>query len=153
MSAFHSLSGDVAIYVTYTNWGRSMLISFGSFFEVPQRIQGLLFVLLNPALVYFVDRDGVKIVQLLAPPADSRDKIGVLQAREVLRDRLARHREVRTQFPQRLAPTGSQAIEQAPSRGISEGLEDRVHVHAHKYMQENTCMSSAQECLKGFDTA
>ncbi len=86
------------------------MISFGSFFEIPQHVQGLLFIFLNPTLVDLVDGDGVQIVQLLAPPADGRNEVGVLQAAEVLRDRLARHHEVRTKFPQRLASTGAQAI-------------------------------------------
>lgn len=75
------------------------MISFGSFFEVTQHVQVLLFIFLNPPLVYLVDRDGIKIVQLLAPPADGRNEVGVFQAPEVLRDRLPRHHEVRTKFP------------------------------------------------------
>ncbi len=86
------------------------MISFGSFSEVSQYVQGLLFVFLNPTPVDLVDGDGVQIMELLAPPANGRNEVGVLQAPEVLCDRLARHHEVRTKFPQRLAPTGSQAI-------------------------------------------
>lgn len=121
------------------------MFSFGSFFEVTQGVQVLPLKFLNPTLVDLVDGDGVKIVQLLAPPADGRNEVGVLQAAEVLRDRLARHHEVRAEFPQRLASPGSQAVEQAPSRGIREGLEDLIYVHAAKYMQDNACMSSSHQ--------
>ncbi len=86
------------------------MISFGSFFEVTQCVQVLPFVFLNPTLVDLVDGDGVEIVQFLAPTADRRNEVGVLQAPEVLRDRLARHVEMRAEFPQRLAATRSQTI-------------------------------------------
>ena len=58
-----------------------------------------------------MNRDGVQVVQLLSPPADRRHEIGGLQDREVLRDRLAGHLEMRAEVGERLPVARPQRVE------------------------------------------
>jgi hypothetical protein len=87
-----------------------MMLPLRLLFELTQEIQVVSLVFLNPTLVYLVDGDRVEVVELFAPPADGRNKVGVLQSPEVLRDRLARHVQVYTEFPQRLTAAPAQAV-------------------------------------------
>jgi hypothetical protein len=92
-----------------------------------QRFEPLLLVLRDPARGDLVNRDGVQVVQLLAPAADSGHEVGGLEDREVLRDRLARHFQVRAEVRERLPVTRAQRVEQAPPRRTGQGTEDGVH--------------------------
>ena len=74
-----------------------------------------------------MNRDGVQVVQLFAPPADGRHEVGGLQDCEVLRDRLARHLQMRAEVGERLPVARPQRVEQPPPRGTGQGTEDGVH--------------------------
>src|SRR5262245_34449838 len=107
VSAAHSRSGVVAMYVTYTNSGFPMilllLICFKPALQLVQRLQSIALILADPALVDLVDWRRVQIVQLLAATPDCDDQISRLQQREMLRDGLAGHAELLAQLVQRLA--------------------------------------------------
>src|SRR5215216_4356927 len=93
-------------------------------------------------------------MELLPAASDRGHERRRLQNREVLADRLARHVEPGAQLAQRLAVATVEAVEQPAAAGVSQGLEDRVHVmvsrHAakwlHDYRQPEGCMSSGTPC-------
>src|ERR1700730_16427909 len=104
-----------------------MRISFQPLLEVAQCVQPSPLVFLDPTFIDLVERNRIEVMQLFSPPADRRHQVGSLESREVLRDRLAGHVEVRAEVPQRLAVLRSEAVEQTPSCGTGERLENFVH--------------------------
>ncbi len=119
------------------------MVSFRPFLEVMQGVQVLTLVFFDPASVYFVNGDGIEIMQFFTASANCHNQVCVFQPLEVLRDRLTRHVELCTELSQRLAAVRTQGIEQTPPRGISKGFEHIINIHAGEYMQEKTCMSSS----------
>ena len=79
-----------------------------------------------------MNRDRIEIVQLLPSPPHRGDEVGVLQDRQMLADRLARHIKARAEFVQRLAVVGAQPVEQFTPARIGQRLEDRVHPEKRK---------------------
>jgi hypothetical protein len=88
----------------------------------------------DPAVGDRVDRHRVEVVQLLPAVPDGGDEVGPLQHREVLADRLPGHVEARAQLVQPLPVPGVEAVEEPPTAGVGQRLEDLVHprpvVHA-----------------------
>lgn len=76
-----------------------------------------------------MDGDRIEVVELLAPPADGRDQIDLLEPLQVLRDALPRHVEVLAELSEGLAGVGAQHVEQTPARRVRDRLEDSVDVH------------------------
>ena len=83
----------------------------------------------DPALLYFVDRHGIQIVQLLAPSFNGTDEIRGLESAEMLCRRLAGHGEIATEFGERLAVSQAQPVEHLAAGGIGERPEQEVVGH------------------------
>src|SRR5579884_3481734 len=78
-----------------------------------------------------MDRHRIEIVQLLPPPSDSDDEIGVFQDRQMLTHRLSRHVESRAELAKRLTVLGTQSVEQFSPARIGQRLEHRIHGVSH----------------------
>jgi len=96
-------------------------------FEVRERVDPLLLVAVDPALGDVVDRSGVQVVQLLAPPPHRGHEVGRLEQGKVLAHGLTGHVHVRAQLAQRLAIAGVQAVEQPPAARVRQRPEYPVH--------------------------
>src|SRR5208337_3356006 len=70
------------------------------FLERRQRLEARALELGNPSFGDLVDRGWVDEVQLLAAPASPRNEVRLLEQRQMLGDRLARHGEARHPSPQ-----------------------------------------------------
>src|SRR5208337_5527159 len=110
---FQILSGVAAMYVTYTNRGLSMRVSFRPLFRVAQSIQMLRLVFYDPALVYFMNGDRFEIVKLFTASSYRGNQVCVFKPRKMLGDRLSGHVYVRAELSQRLAAVCAQRIQQA----------------------------------------
>jgi hypothetical protein len=112
------------------NFGFSMGCG-GWFFElilqIAESLQALALVLANPALVDFVDRDGIEVVELFAAMPDGGDEVGLFEKVEVLGHSLAGHVEVRAQGGQRLPVVRVKHVEQLAAAGIGQSFEYSVH--------------------------
>src|ERR1700733_14638618 len=73
------------------------------------------------------DRDGVQIMQLLAPLPPGRDQTGLLQQLEMLHDAEARHRQPLLERLQCLSVLLEELVEQLSARGVRERFEHIVH--------------------------
>src|SRR5208337_4269401 len=73
------------------------------FLERRQRLEARALELGNPSFGDLVDRGWVDEVQLLAAPASPRNEVRLLEQRQMLGDRLARHGEAPAEFAERLA--------------------------------------------------
>src|SRR5712671_3295012 len=94
VSAAHSCSGVVRMKVTYTKVvpaASVMVFSFQLPLEFRECAQAWPLELANPALGNLVDRHRVYEVKLFAPLSLPRHEVRILQNRQMLRDRLARH--------------------------------------------------------------
>lgn len=92
-----------------------------------KRTHGVAFVLADPAFVYFVNRNGIQIVQLFASPPNGNDQIRLLKQSKVLGDGLARHVQVHAKLSQRLPVVCVEPVEQFPAGGIGQRFEHLVH--------------------------
>ena len=95
--------------------------------EVAEGLQAVALVLADPALVDFVDGDGVEVVKLFPAVPDGGDEVGVLEEVEVLRHGLAGHVEVLAESGEGLAVVLMQQVEQLAAAGIGQGFENGVH--------------------------
>ena len=95
-------------------------------------------VLADPALVNFVDGNGIEVVELFAAVPDHGEEVGVFEDFEVLGHGLARHVEVGAEVAER-APVGLvQLIEKLSAAGIGERFENFIHevmgIYATKWL-------------------
>lgn len=97
------------------------------FLEVAERLQAVPLVLADPALVDFVDGDGVEVVELFAAVPDGGDEVGVLEEVQVLGHGLTGHVEVLAEGGEGLAVVLMQQVEQLAAAGIGQGFENGVH--------------------------
>lgn len=95
--------------------------------EVAEGLQPVPFVFADPALVDFVDGDGVEVVELFATVPDGGDEVGVLEEIEVLGHGLAAHIEMLAERGERLAVVLVQQVEQLAAAGIGQSFENIVH--------------------------
>src|SRR3954453_16440967 len=119
----------------------AMLFPFEALLEFGERAQAWTLELADPALGDLVDRHRIDEVQLLPPLALHRDEVRLLQDREMLRYRLARHGQPLAQLAQRLAVPRVQPVQQPSPARVRQGTEDGVVAH-HRNMQLSDCMSS-----------
>jgi hypothetical protein len=101
------------------------------FFEIllqgAQRLERRAFELMDPALVDFVNRHGIEVVQFLAAAPDGGDEVGVFEDVEMFGHSLAGHVEVRAQPGERPPVVPMQEIEEFAATGVAEGFEHVVH--------------------------
>src|SRR6516164_457791 len=114
---------------------------FQRFLQIAEGLKPPSFKFPYPAFADFMDRDRIEVVQLLPTPSHRGDKVGVLQDRQMLADRLARHVKARAEFVQRLAIVGTQPVEQFTPARIGQRLKNRVHPEKAN-MQLFGCSSS-----------
>jgi hypothetical protein len=69
-------------------------------------------------------------VQFFTPLPLPRDEIGLLENRQMFRDRLAGHLQPLAQFPERLAIPAMQPIQQLPAARIGQSAKHRIVIHA-----------------------
>ena len=100
---------------------------FEMLLEVAESLQAVALVLADPALVDFVDGDGVEEVELFPAVPDGGDEVGVLEEVEVLCHRLAGHVEVLAEGGEGLAVVLMQQVEQLAAAGIGQGFKNGVH--------------------------
>lgn len=110
--------------------------------EVAEGLQAVALIFADPALVDFVDGDGVEVVKFFTAMPDSGDEVGVLEEVEVLGHGLAGHVEVLAEGGEGLAVVLMQQVEQLAAAGIGQGLENVVHDESNN-RQPNSCMSTA----------
>ncbi len=95
--------------------------------EVAEGLQAVALVFADPALVDFVDGNGVEVVELFAAVPDGGDEVGVLEEVQVLGDGLTAHVEVLAEGGEGLAVVLMQQVEQLAAAGIGQGFEHVVH--------------------------
>jgi len=100
---------------------------FEMLLEVAEGLQAVALVFADPALVDFVDGDGVEVVELFAAVPDGGDEIGVLEEVQVLGNSLTAHIEVLAESGESLAVVFVQQVEQLAAAGIGQGFEHVVH--------------------------
>lgn len=110
-------------------------------FQIAQGLQTVTLVFADPALVDFVDGDGVEVVQLLAAVPDDSDEVGALQQVQVLGHGLAGHVEVLAKGGQRLPVVLVEQVEQFAAAGIGQGFEYFVHVDGNIGNQMVACQT------------
>src|ERR1700730_18965718 len=118
-----------------------MVLPFNAPLEIAQGIQPPPLEFSNPALLDFMDRDRVQVMQLLASLPLGDDKIGSLKHTEMLCDRLPAHVQTLAELAEGLTVGLEQSVKQLPAAGIGERLEDVIHC-SHFNMQVINCMSS-----------
>src|SRR5262245_55073649 len=116
-----------------------------SFLELSQCPQALALEFSNPSFRDLVERDWVQIMQLFAPSPYGDDKVGLLKQSQMLGYRLPAHVQVRAEFAKRLTVVCVQTVQELPTTGIREGLEDFIHRTDWNDMQQIGCMSRARE--------
>ena len=79
-------------------------------FEGAQRVKARLLELPDPAHGYLVDRNGVEVMKLLAPPPLHGHEVCLLQQAKVLRHRLPAHSQTVAQLAQGLPILRVQAV-------------------------------------------
>ena len=97
------------------------------FLQGAESLQAVTLVFADPALVDFVDGDGVEVVELFAAVPDGGDEVGVLEEIEVLGHGLPGHVEVLAEGGEGLAVVLVQQIEQLAAAGIGQSFENVVH--------------------------
>lgn len=95
--------------------------------EVAESLQTVTLVLADPALVDFVNGDGVEEVELFPTVPDGGDEVGVLKEIEVLGHGLAGHVEVLAEGGEGLAVVLMQQVQQLAAAGIGQGFENGIH--------------------------
>jgi hypothetical protein len=100
---------------------------FEMFREVAEGLQTVALVFADPALVDFVNGDGIEVVELFAAVPDGGDEVGVLEEVEVLGHGLAGHVEVLAEGGEGLTVVFVQQVEQLAAAGIGQGFENVVH--------------------------
>src|SRR5579883_3049569 len=133
VSADHSFSGVVRMYVTYTNVDLA-IGSLQSFLQIGKCLEARLLELGDPALMDFLQRHRVEKVQLFPATPHGGDQIGGLQDVQVLCDSLAGHLHVFAELVQRAAVMRVQEVQKLSPARIGEGLEERVSVVATDHL-------------------
>ena len=82
----------------------------------------------DPAIVNFLQRQRIKIVQFLAPAPDRRNEVSSFKKREMLRHRLSGHGQVFAKLAQGLAVGYVQLVEKFPAARIGKRLEHVIHL-------------------------
>ncbi len=82
----------------------------------------------DPALVYFMQRNRIEVVQFFPALPNDGDEVGCFELLQVLRNRLASHLHVFAQCGQGLAVLLVQHIKQTPAAGISQRFKYFVDV-------------------------
>src|SRR6516165_5043994 len=83
----------------------------------------------DPTLGDLVNRHRIDEVQLFPAVAFPGDEIGLLENRQMLRDRLAGHLQPFAQFAKRLAISAVQPIQQPPTASIGQSAKQKVLFH------------------------
>src|SRR4051812_30844289 len=113
--------------------GLSFIGILHSFLERGERAHPVALELADPAFGDGVDGRGVEVVQLFAAVPDDGDEPGVLEQRQVLRDRLPGHLQRLTQVGERLPRVSVQTIEEtAPARVGQRLPHEQIVVTPHR---------------------
>jgi hypothetical protein len=96
-----------------------------------ERVESGTFELVDPPFLHRVQRNGVEVVQLLAAAPDGAHQVRRDEQVQVLRRRLAGHRQRTAQLAQRLPVPLVQPVEQEAPGGVGQGLEHGVQVIGH----------------------
>lgn len=110
-------------------------------FEAVQRLEMVGLEAPDPAHGDVMDRDGIEEMEFFAPAPHAHHEVGSLEDGEVLRDRLPAHVVAVAELAEGQTSFIMQAVEEHPSAGIGEGLEDVIAVGHAGNMQLNGCMS------------
>lgn len=92
-----------------------------------KRADSVALVLADPALVDFMNRNRIQVVQFLAPAPYGDDQIRLLEQEKVLGYGLTTHVRLPAKLAQSLPVVGVEPVEQFPASGIRERLEHHVH--------------------------
>ena len=95
--------------------------------QIAEGLQTVALVLADPALVDFVDGDGIEVVEFFAAVPDHGDEVGAFQQVQVLGHGLAGHRQVRAEPGKGLAVFLVEQVEKFSPSPVSEGFEDLIH--------------------------
>src|SRR5262245_13055769 len=115
-----------------------------------ERPQARLLELRDPALVDVLQRHGVEKMELFAAAPPGCDQVGLFQHVQVLRDGLARHVEVLAQLAEVPSVARMEQVEQLPSAGVGERLEELVGV-AHRSSSTRRQYAGSYLHVKGAD--
>jgi hypothetical protein len=99
-------------------------------------------VLVDPTLGNFLQRNWVDIVKFLTAAPKMNYEIRPVEQPEMFTDRLAAHVQMPAKLVQGLAVSLVQSIEQSAAASIGQGFENGVHWEQSYFMQPNGCMSS-----------
>ena len=88
---------------------------------------GVALVLADPALVNFMNRNRIQVVQFLAPAPYGDNQIRFFEQEKVLGYGLTTHSRLPAKLAQSLPVVGVEPVEQFPASGIRERLEHHVH--------------------------
>ena len=74
-----------------------------------------------------MQRDGVEVMQLFAPPPDGNDQVSLLEEAKMFSYRLPAHVEVLAKFSQSLAVAPMEMVEQLSPARVGQRLENCIH--------------------------
>src|SRR5262249_5378871 len=101
--------------------------AFEAPFQVRQRLQARSLIFSDPPIRDLVDRNGVQVMELLPSAFLRNDELRVLENREGLHHRLARHVAASAELAQCAAVPRMQPVEELTPDGIGKRAEDGVH--------------------------
>ena len=108
--------------------GLSLVVCFEVLFQVTERLKAVAFIFADPALIDFMQRHRVEIMELLASAPDHRDEVRRLQQGQMLGYGLPGHIQVLAQPGQSLAIALVELIQQFPPAFIGQRFEYGVHL-------------------------
>src|ERR1700730_4961292 len=121
------------MYVTYTKLLLAVSVigfSFKLSLELRKCAESGQLEFADPAFGDLVDRHGIDEVHLFSPLPFPGHEIGLLENRQMLRDRLAGHAQPLAQLAQRLAIPAVQPIQQLPTICIGQSAKHSIVIHA-----------------------
>src|ERR1700726_16498 len=121
------------MYVTYTKLLLAVSVigfSFKLSLELRKCAESGQLEFADPAFGDLVDRHGIDEVQLFSALPFPGHEIGLLENRQMLRDRLAGHVQPLAQLAKRLAIPAVQPIEQLPTICIGQSAKHSIVIHA-----------------------
>src|SRR5580704_154761 len=121
------------MYVTYTKLLLAVSVigfSFKLSLELRKCAQSVSLEFADPAFGDLVDRNRIDKVQLFSALPLPGHEIGLLEYRQMLRDRLAGHAQPLAQLAQRLAIPAVQPIQQLPTICIGQSAKHSIVIHA-----------------------
>src|SRR3984893_10156472 len=124
------------MYVTYTKLLLAVSVigfSFKLSLELRKCAESGQLEFADPAFGDLVDRHGIDEVHLFSPLPFPGHEIGLLENRQMLRDRLAGHAQPLAQLAQRLAIPAVQPLPQPPAARIGQSAKHSIVIHAGQY--------------------